>query len=261
MTGGFSVRTVLAAALTVVGFTLPAHAVIVGSDDAGNYTTWNSGDNGGTGFDVWSFVGSGVHGYFLGSSTGLSSPGANINSGGGTSFGMYGEGGGGFADAGRNFSSPLTVGGTFSLDLAVNFRNGNKGIDLRNGSGSTIFNFNVGGDDHVVTAATGGGSIGNAYSDNTAFRLTFTQTSLSGGAWTIARSGGVTDFDSGTYSGLAAGFKLYTAGTGGGSPNNLMANNLVITAAVPEASALLFGGLVCLVAGSQAWRRSRRPRR
>jgi hypothetical protein len=257
MTGGFLFRTALAATLIVIGLARPTQAVLVGSDHAGNYTTWTSGSNAGTGFDAWSFVGSGTHGYFLGSSTNIGGPGANINSGGGTSFGMFGEGGGGFADAGRNFSAPLTIGGTFTLDLAVNFRNGNKGVDLRNGSGSTIFNFNVGGDDYVVNAAaTGNGSIGNSYSDNSAFRLTFTQTSLTGGAWRIARSGGVTDLDAGTYSGLAAGFKLYTAGTGGGSANNLMANNLVITA-IPEASALLFGGLVCVVAGGQVWRKRR----
>lgn len=257
MTGGFLLRTALVAALIVVGLARPSQAVIVGSDDAGNYTSWTSGSNGGTGFGAWNFAGGDSHGFFLGSSTNIGGPGADINSGGGTSFGMYGQG---FADAVRSFSAPLAVGDTFSLDLAVNYRNGNKGVDLRDGSGSTLFNFNVGGDDHVVSnAATGNGSIGNAYSDNTAFSLTFAQTSLSGGTWSIARSGGVTGLSSGTYSGLAAGFKLYVAGTDGGSQNDLMANNLVITA-VPEASALLFGGIVCVVAGGQAWRKSRRAK-
>jgi hypothetical protein len=255
MTRGLLPRTVLAYSLVIIGVASSVRADIVGSDHAGNYSSWTSGSNGGTGFGAWTLGGGGSHGFFIGSSTNIGGPGANINSGGGTSFGMFGQG---FADAERSFSVPLTVGGTFSLDLAVNFRNGNKGLDLLNGSNAKVFNFNVGSDNYVVNdAATGNGSIGNAYDQNTAFRLTFTQTSLSGGTWRIVRSGGVTDLDSGTYSGLAAKFKLYINGTDGGSPNDLMANNFTITA-IPEASALAFGVLICAISGVFAWR-ARRP--
>jgi hypothetical protein len=92
----------------------------------------------------------------------------------------------------RHFS----VGQVFSIDLAVNFRNGFKGIDVRDSTTANIFNFNVGnvgaGDDYIVQfAASGNGSIGNSYSSNTAFNLSFTQTSASGGTGKIARSGGI----------------------------------------------------------------------
>jgi len=255
MTGGFLLRSTLAVSLATICLASQVQAVIVGSDHAGNYGSWTNGSNAGTGFGAWSLSGGGSHGFFLGSSTNIGGPGANINSAGGTSFGMFGQG---FADAARSFNVPLALGDTFSLDIAVNFRNGNKGIDLRDGSNTKIFNFNVGSDNYVVNdAASGNGSIGASYSDNTAFRLSFKQTSLTGGTWTIARSGGVTDFDSGTYSGLAASFKLYINGTEGGSPNDLMANNLVITA-IPEASALMFGGMVCVVVGALALRQGRR---
>lgn len=259
MNGGLRLRTALAVSVLIFGLASPVQAVIVGSDDAGNYATWANASNGGAGFSPWALSGAATHGFFLGDSTNLSGgSGANINSSGGSSFGMYGEAPGGFADAARSFNSDLTVGGSFSLDLAVNYRNGNKGVDLRDSSNNVLFNFNIGNDDHVVgNAATGNGSIGNAYSNNTAFRLVFTQSSVGGGTWSITRSGGFTDFDSGTYTGLARGFKLYVSGTGAFSENNLMANNLVITA-IPEASALAFGAVICGVSGAYAWR-SRRP--
>lgn len=227
-----------------------AHAVVVAADEASNYTSWTNGTNGGTGFGGWSLSGGGSHGFFLGNSTNIGGPGADINSANGTSLGMFGQG---FADAVRTFGAPLAVGETFSLDIAVNFRNGNKGLDLRDGGGAKIFNFNVGGDNYVVNdAATGNGSIGNVYNANTEFRLSFTQLSAVGGAWTIVRSGGVADLDAGTYTGLAAGFKLYVNGTDfGSSANDFMANGMTITA-VPEASAFLFGG-VALV-GTSLWR-------
>jgi hypothetical protein len=222
-------------------FAASALAANNGTDNAGNYITWGSGDNLGSGFGAWTLAtgntdGSHFAGFFLGDSTTLGG-GANINTSG-KAFGMFANpaqfGSDPFADATRDFSSPLTVGQTFSLDLAVNFRNGNKGIDLRDGV-TTIFNFNIGADDYVVnSAATGNGSIGNTYSANTVFHLEFTQLTLGGGSWTITRSGGVSDLDSGTYSGLASGFKLYISGTDAGNDaNNLFANNLQI---IPEPS-------------------------
>ncbi|MCB9866320.1 MAG: PEP-CTERM sorting domain-containing protein [Phycisphaerales bacterium] len=156
-----------------------------------------------------------------------------------------------YADAYR-FLDPagLSVGQTFSIDLAVNFRSGFKGMDLRGASDETIFNFNVGGDDYAVDQAeSGNGSIGNAYSNNTIFELAFTQTSAGGGTWSITRDGGVTDFDSGTYSGIARSIKLYIGGQGTAPEDDLYANNLAI---VPEPAALALLGLGCvLLAGGR----------
>jgi len=99
----------------------------------------------------------------------------------------------------RSFGgNTLGIGQTFSLDLAVNFRNGNKGFDFRDSSSVVLFNFNIGADDYVVSnAATDNGTIGNNYSSDTAFALAFTQTAASAGTWTISRSGGVTGLASG----------------------------------------------------------------
>jgi PEP-CTERM motif len=227
-------------------------AVVVGSDyasDTAYNSGWNNGTDGGTAgtFGAWSLTSTGgAAGRFIGDSTSLGSPGADINTSG-ESFGMFGHSGQ-VSEAFRDFGgNTLGVGQTFSLELAVNFRNGQKGFDLRNSSDAVIFNFNIGnlgsGDAYTVQfAATGSGSIGNTYSSNTEFLLSFTQTSLSGGTWSITRSGGVTDFDSGTYSGVAENFKFYERETTNGSnaADNLFFNSLVV---IPEPSAALLGGL------------------
>lgn len=206
---------------------------------------WQDGDNtniSGTPFGNWSLVANataGFAGFFIGDSQLLDGgSGADINSSD-VSFGIFGNGGG-TADAILGLDSALAVGQSLSFDLAVNFRNGNKGVDIRDGADATIFNFNIGSDDHVVSnATTGNGSTGNAYSANTAFNLSFTQTSAAGGTWTIDRSGGVTDSDSGTYTGSIASLKLYNVAQDGGDPNNLFANNFAVVVPEPSSMALL----------------------
>ena len=229
-------KFVAALALTTAGV---QGAVVVGSDFASDSAYdggWNNATDGGTAgtFGAWSLTSTGgAAGRFIGDSTSLGSPGANINTSG-ESFGMFGHSSQ-TSEAFRDFGgNSLGVGQTFSLNLAVNFRNGIKGFDLRDSSDAVIFNFNVASDDYVVQfAASGNGSIGNSYSANTAFQLSFTQTSGSGGTWSIIRSGGVSDSDSGTYSGVAENFKFYEAFTtgGGAAPDNLFINSLVV---VPE---------------------------
>jgi hypothetical protein len=235
-----------------------------GTDNANQapYTDgWNTGDNGaasGGGFSGWylnsSYAGGGFAGFFIGDSTTLGSPGANINVAGnswGLFAGLFGNSGASAeADAYRWFVAPdgvthttLGAGETFSVDLAVNYRNGAKGIDLRDASDNTFFTLNTGGDDYVVSGSgvtSGAGSIGNAYDQDTAFHLSFAQTSTSGGTWTITRGGGVSSSSSGTYAGDPLSFKLYDLQTDGGDQNNLFANNLAI---IPEPSAMV---LVCL---------------
>lgn len=249
--------------LAFVGLiTSSAHAALIGSDNANDsaYNSgWFTGSDGGTPatFGPWALTNSGGNaGHFIGSSTSLGAPGANIDVSG-ESFGMFGHSGQ-FSEAVRGFNGSLSLGQTFSLDLAVNFRNGSKGIDLRDSSNAVLFNFNVGnlgsGDDYTVQfASSGNGSIGNTYSANTQFNLAFTQTSLTGGSWTITRSGGVTDSDMGTYSGLASNFKLYNSNTANGAAeNNLFANNLSV---VPEPASMLVG---LMTAGCLVLRRRRR---
>jgi hypothetical protein len=242
-------RKELAVALLSLGF---AAAVVTaatpGSDNAADPaygTVWANGSDGGTPatFGPWTIAvtpsGTLSAGTFIGDSTTLapSNTGGNINTSG-KSFGMFGHTGA-TADATRAFDSALGIGQTFSLDMAVNFRNGNKGFDLLVG-GTSVFNLNIGGNAYSVNnAATNNGPIfGSAYNANTVFHIDLVQTSLTVGTWTITRSGGLTGTVSGTYSGDATGFHLYNSQTtgGGAAEDNLFINNLVV--AVPEPSAL-----------------------
>lgn len=212
---------------------------------------WTDGDDGGTPatFNPWSLQtsGSGTLGFIVESST--TGGGGNINTAG-EAFGLYAVGGGNFVDAYRSFDVALQPGQTFTFDLSVRFRNGNKGFNLRVDN-STIFNLNIGADQYVVSnAATGNGALfGNEYSDDTVFSIQFTQTDLTSGTWTITRTGGLSGNASGTYTGTPNNFQFYAGETGGGAENNLYFNNLVVTA-IPEpstvsllAASALFGGI------------------
>lgn len=240
----------LLALLAVVGM---GHAALIGEDNAAAAAYddgWTTGDDGTSGgdpgaFGQWFLGGDGSHS--IGDSTQVAGgAGGDINSAG-ESFRMQAPNGT-YADAYR-FLDPagLSVGQTFSIDMAVNFRGGFKGIDLRGPEpdNNTLFNFNIGGDDYVVDQAeTGNGSIGNAYSNNTVFRLEFTQTSATGGTWAITRSGGVADYDTGTYTGVARSIKLYIGGMGTAQEDDLFVNNLAIVPEPASQSLLALAGLL-----------------
>lgn len=198
-------------------------------------------------------------GFFLGDSTALSgnpgSSGADINSSG-VSFRMYAYGLNDFAIARRSFDSSLAVGQTFSVDLAVNdFAKGYKGFNLNANGNETLFKFQIGGNQFVAENATTATTISNAADPNTAFHLSFTQTSAGEGTWSVVRSGGISSSTSGTYTGVPRKIELYSLMTSVGEPSNestydLYANNLSVSlAAVPEPAAALCGGLVCGVLG------------
>jgi hypothetical protein len=240
--------------LGMIASTGAAGATVLGTDNATYYPDhggWTNGSDGavtGDAFGAWTFLNSGVGftGTFLGDSTTLNSgTGGNINTGS-IAMGSYGNGTG-FNELIRPLNGALDPGQVFSIDLAVNFRNGNKGIDLRDSLNTQIFNFNVGSDMYAVNgAATGNGNLyadlpDNGYDANTVFTLSFTQIDLAGGTWTVTRSGGITDVDSGTYAGVPASFKLYVGTDGGGDPNNLFMNNMSIVP-VPEPSVALLVG-------------------
>ncbi len=241
-------------ALAMAAWVLSAavsHAASIDFDDASQpaYADgWQNFDDGSlnpNGLGGWVFGGNAVDGTTIGieSSAGLGGGSGAIDSSG-VAFKVH-DTSGGFVDLFRFFDPDgLNPGETFSLDMAVNFRGGFKGIDLRGTPGDpTIFNFNIGGDDYSVSqAASGNGSIGNAYSSDTVFTLAFTQTSLAGGTWSITRSGGISDFDTGTYTGRARSFKLYSGDQGSFGEDALYVNNLQIVPEPTTMAALLCGG-------------------
>lgn len=101
----------------------PVYAV----DDAGNYTpgTFTNGSNAGEGFGAWSLWNFPSD---LGDST--AGGGGNINSEGGTSFRIMGDGAGGWANAMRPFIRPLGVGDVVTFRLAYNWDAGARGVDI-----------------------------------------------------------------------------------------------------------------------------------
>ena len=231
------------------------------ADDPAYDDGWTDGDNGGTPgvFTSWSLTsnaGSGVFaGFFIGDSD---AGGANINTGG-ESFGMFANPSAAFADAVRAFSTPLAVGQMFTFDLAANFRNGNKGFDLRDDSGNVIFNLNIGGENYTVSnVSSGGGQIfGGVHAANTVFSIQLQQTDTTSGTWIITRSGDLTGTEQGTYSGGGASFKFYINGTDNGSAeNDLYFNNLAVTA-IPEPSTISLLSAAAVFAGCFYARRRR----
>lgn len=225
--------SLLSALLTSTG-TLHAQ-IITNTDSAANYggvgePGWTNGANAGSGFGSWNLFISGSAGNFLGSSTAQGFGDINTD---GQSFGMYGNPtGDNYSNAERSFSSALNVGDTFSVDLAVAFRNGSKGISLFSGGfapANEVWNFNVGGDQYTA----GGSNLGWAYSQTSIFNLLATQTGVDSYSISLTRGG---DLYSTNITGLGglSGFRMYVGSTEAGNDlNNLFANNLQTTI-VPE---------------------------
>ncbi len=229
---------------------------LTAADDASNYGSWTNGSTGGSGFGVWDLTNNNNNGsdtfagYFLGDST---TGAADINTGG-NSFGIYANPGAAFATATRSFSSALSVNDQFTVNLGVNFDNGNKGFNLRSG-GTTVFGFNVGGGAQINTAFSNNASTASYdYGGNAMIEAVILVTSANSVNYEIRRTS-----SEGTQGLLYAGsitgitgsidnLEFYNSGTGDGlAQNNLYFNSLSVTN-VPEPGtfALLSGCLALL---------------
>lgn len=207
--------------------TLGTNTFSLGEDDADNYGgSWTT-TNQGTGFSNWTFDtgGGGFSGRFIASF----SSALDVN---GSSFGLFANSDGtAFSGAAVDMPKSLEEGDSFTVSIGVNFRDGNKGFDLRDSSNSTIINLNVGSDQYNITGTSG--LFSNAYDSNTVFTCTFTQ-NASNVSWTIVRSGGLSGTQSGTISSISPGtidnIRFYNASAGsnndGGGARNLYLNSL-----------------------------------
>ena len=212
--------------------------VWAGLDDASRYTPGSSGvtrwmSNGHRGdieFGVWSHEAVAeswaAAGRFIGSST----AGAGDINTGGQSFGLYANPNGSpnpYAASTRKFAKPaLTTGDVFSFKLTVNNRSpGNRGFDLRNASGTGVFNFDVRSGGYYVNG-DGGASLNASHHANTVFTFTFTQRERRVD-YTIQRTGGITASTSGSFnvdSGTIADVRFYISGASAGDASNLYFN-------------------------------------
>ncbi len=220
---------------------------ITALDNAGNYATYSNGNNAGFGFSAWDLwtqntSSTAYAGHFLGNSVSLGF--GNINTSD-KAFAMYGNPAGSFPQANaQRIINNWGDGSKFSIDLAVAYRNGYKGIDLFEPGYGQIWNFNVGGDLYAVNSA----NLGWSYSQTSVFQLSVTQ---NGSNLDVVLTRG-TDTYTGTITGKTLfGFKLYVGNTGDGNAlNNLLFNNLKVEVAdpakVPAAADVLINGTVSL---------------
>lgn len=248
-----------------------ASSAVVASDTADNAAYndgWQSGDNGGTGFNAWSLSAPSGNSAFLFTST------ANGNGDGNSdgdidgtinrSWGLFGDSTSAAAEAVRSFAfGSLALGHVLHVDMDNGFidNNGNGnavGLSLRNSSGQNVFEFLFRGGQsfYQVNDAGGFGNSTIGFSDE-GLELDFRLTSAS--TYSLAIKGlnpSANNTVTGTLMNPLGGqsisqlrlFNYDAGGSGGNGERNAYFNNIVITS-VPEAPAYLFGTLVCGVLG------------
>ena len=217
---------------------------LIAYDNASNYVSGLTDlSNNGTGFNPWGFTADVDDIVGIANSTvGAGDINTGINS-----FRIASDNGGDL-DVFRSFGggSSLGAGDVFTFDISVNYRNGNKGFDLRS-SDIGAFNFNVGSDNYFF----GGidlGVEGWAYVNDGVYSLEFgfvTETILNAKITRTSNSDMTRSFEipNVALSGPIDNFKFYVSGTDNAeAQNNLYFNNLKV---VPEPSAygLILGAL------------------
>ena len=194
------------------------------SDNAGNYSSWSSGDNQGTGFGPWNLV-QVNGGWLLGDPTSRASNLAGLVTSGKT-FSLYASG---FVDAVRSFEPALATNDRFKISLGYHWNNGNRGFSLLNGT-TEILNFNI--NDQGMTW-TGGGSHPTIAWDGkrvNGIQVDITIIKTANGfrfAITSPQESGINGVGSVITSGVTS-FKIYVSGSGGDSGGDLNFNNLLL---------------------------------
>ncbi|GEM_PF-1066207 len=204
----------------------------LGTDSAANYTSWTNGSSAGTGFQAWELTTWLQYaGHFLGTSTNL---GTNVNiDTDGKAFGMYANPpeSNSYANATRYFSGgALTEGQVFSIDLAVNHWNGNKGIDIYSAGGAKLLNINFSDNNGglkveygITTNILGWSNSGAGYNYTLEVEKKAGTTSRVSLQRNVDGSNYVAELDLGNAPG---GFHLYSGATEAGAPNDLFLNNM-----------------------------------
>lgn len=261
-----STKSLAAVTLPLLAAFATVHAQVAVDDDNASRAVYSYGisnfengstTGGGTGFGGWVFGGNIDAGtdFVVGSSSDNGGSGS-IDVAGDSFILTDGNADGNYTDVFRFLDGgDLGIGQTLSFDMDVNFRDGFKGVRVRDTDDSTpLFRLEVSTDVdgagtdgyEVLDAATGNAELfGNAYSNDTVFGLSFLQTSGSGGEWTVTRSGGLSGSANGTYSGQISSFQLYTDDAGSALENAVIFNNFAV---VPEPNNFaMLSGLIALL--------------
>jgi hypothetical protein len=235
---------------------------LTANDDASAYGSgWATGSNFGSGLTAWTLgENNDSTSLFAGSFIGDSSAGAaDINTGTSQSFGLYANPNTAFSTATRGFASNLASNDRFTVDLALNFDNGSKGFNLRNGT-TNVIGFDVGGGARIntdftdnVTAAT------YDYGGNAMLKAVIQVIDATSLSYEISRTSGEGTqgvLYSGTVTGITDGIdnvEFYVSNTDNGdAENNLYFNSLAVTN-VPEPAhaslliAVVGLSVVCLI--------------
>lgn len=227
-----------------------SYVLIGAADDASNYATWIDGSNEGYGFGPWALssgTDGGFAGFFLGNPadagiTGMANP----------SFALFANpAGSNFANADRQFISPLGIGSTLSLNWGVNWDSdgaGNKGLNFYVGgtTGTEIININMGGNSSITI---NGDPMFNNYGTQV---MTLNFEYVSEGQLRVygtGRDGSETYDQTLSVAGSPDAVRFYASGLAPGDQRQPYFNNLLITtdpSAIPADATLFVKGQVVL---------------
>jgi hypothetical protein len=147
-----------------IGETIVA-AAVTNSDSAVLYTSWNQGDNNGSGFNEWYFNSTTNSGNFIADTSNH----PNMNVGASQGFGLWANNGGRAAVT-RSFATPMKEGDSFAVRFDNNWieNGGQVGFEMRDPNGAVRFKFYfIGGEDNYrIDDASFARNSGVAYTEN-----------------------------------------------------------------------------------------------